>query len=86
MPILNTKINKMTEKIKNWREKRKIELHEKELVTRRETIMFNLLNDLTTEESLNMFKDVNSLFLNSVSNRLQSISEESLLIVNFLEK
>lgn len=86
MPILNTKINKMTEKIKNWREKRKIELHEKELVTRRETIMFNLLNDLTTEESLNMFKDVNSLFLNSVSNRLQSISDESLLIVNFLEK
>lgn len=76
----------MTEKIKNWREKRKIELHEKELVTRRETIMFNLLNDLTTEESLNMFKDVSSLFLNSVNNRLQSISEESLLIVKFLEK
>lgn len=76
----------MTEKIKNWREKRKIELHEKELITRRETIMFNLLNDLTTEEGLNMFKDVNSLFLNSVNNRLQSISEESLLIVKFLEK
>lgn len=76
----------MTEKIKNWREKRKIELHEKELVTRRETIMYNILNDLTTEESLNMFKDVSSLFLNSVNNRLQSISEESLLIVKFLEK
>ena len=76
----------MTQRIKDWREKRKIELHEKELVTRRETIMFNLLNDLTTEESLDMFKDVNSLFLNSVNNRLRSISEESLLIKKFLEK
>lgn len=76
----------MTTQIKNWREKRKISRHEQELVTRRETIMYNLFNDLSTEESLNMFRDVNSLFLNSMNSRLNSISEESLLIVKFLEE
>ena len=76
----------MTTQIKNWREKRKISRHEQELTTRRETIMYNLFNDLTTEESLNMFKDIHSLFLNSVENRLHSINEEKVLIEKFLEK
>ena len=76
----------MTTQIKNWREKRKISRHEQELTTRRETIMYNLFNDLTTEESLNMFKDIHSLFLNSVENRLNSINEEKVLIEKFLDK
>lgn len=76
----------MTTQIKNWREKRKISRHEQELVTRRETIMYNLFNDLSTEESLNMFRDIHSLFLNSVDNRLNSINEEKVLIEKFLEK
>jgi hypothetical protein len=76
----------MTQRIKSWRENRKQSNHERELMTRKETILYNLLNDLTTEESLNMFEDINSLFLSNVNSRLQSISEEKLLIEKFLSK
>ena len=76
----------MKAQIKSWQEKRKQAQHEQELRNRRETIMYNLLNDLTTEESLNMFKDIKSLFFNNVENRFNSISEEKRVIELFLEK
>jgi hypothetical protein len=76
----------MTHKIKTWNKKRKEIEHEKSLVTRRETIMFNLLNDLSIEESLNMFIDVESLFRNKVVSKLSDTSKDKILMESFLEK
>ena len=76
----------MTQKIKTWNKKRKEAEHEKSLVTRRETIMFNLLNELSIEESLTMFTDVEALFRNKVVSKLSSTSKEKILMEAFLEK
>ena len=76
----------MTQKIKTWNKKRKEAEHAKELVTRRETIMFNLLNELTVEESLTVFTDVEALFRSAVTTKLRYTSRDKGLMEAFLEK
>lgn len=74
----------MTQQIKNWREKRKQQRYEQELSNRLETIMYNILNDMTTSESIDMFKNVHNLFLNKMESRLIMAKEEQARIENFL--
>lgn len=74
----------MTTQIKNWHEKRKQKEYEQSLVNRRETIIYALFNGLNTEESIEMFKNVNSLFLNRLESRLIKAKEEKNKIENFL--
>ena len=75
----------MTTQLKNWREKIKHKGHEQELVNRRETIIFNLFNDLTTQESLLIYKDISAIFRHKFESRFKSINEEKVLIESFLE-
>lgn len=74
----------MTAKIKNWHEKRKIRKYEEDLTNRLETIMYNIFDGLDTEESIEMFKNISSLFTNRLEGRLINADEEKIRIENFL--
>lgn len=74
----------MTAQIKNWRENRAKRKHEEDLTNRLETIMYNIFDGLDTEESIEMFKNVHSLFLNRLEGRLIMAKEEENRIENFL--
>lgn len=76
----------MTAKFKNWRKKREEKEHELELITRRETILYNLFKDLTTEESISMYKDISDTFKSKIDKRFNAIVEEKSLIEIFLNK
>ena len=75
------KIKYWKTKIQNW-----YNITEKRVVleTARETILFNLLNELSTEESIMLFNEVEIIFLNKMNNRLQVKAKEKVLLENFL--
>ena len=52
--------------------------------TAKETILFNLLNELSTEESITLFNQVENIFLNKMNNRLQDKTKEKNILENFL--
>ena len=52
--------------------------------TAKETILFNLLNELSTEESITLFNQVETIFLNKMNNRLQDKTKEKNILENFL--
>lgn len=74
----------MTTQIKNWRERKKQQRYEQDISNRLETIMYNIFDGLDTEESIEMFKNVSSLFTNKLEGRLISADEEKVRIENFL--
>ena len=74
----------MTQQLRTWHEKRKIRKYEQELQNRLETIMYNIFEDMNTEESIEMFKNVSSLFTNKLESRLIMADEEKIRIENFL--
>lgn len=68
-------------KLKNWyntTEKRV------SIETAKETILFNLLNDLSTEESITLFNQVETIFTNKMNNRLLDKTKEKNILENFL--
>ena len=74
----------MTQKIRTWRETRAKRKYEQDISNRLETIMYNIFDGLDTEESIDMFKNVHSLFLNRLESRLTIAKEEELRIESFL--
>ncbi len=58
---------------------------ESELINRRESTMHNLLVDLTTEESIEMFNQISVLFYSAAEKRLKEISEEKTNLEKFLK-
>lgn len=52
--------------------------------TAKETILFNLLNELSTEESITLFNQVETIFTNKMNNRLQDKTKEKNILENFL--
>lgn len=74
----------MTVQIKNWWQKRQEKLKQTEISTARESILFNLSNELTTEESINLFKDVRDVFTNRMQQRLVDVSQEKVVLKQFL--
>lgn len=70
--------------IQNWWEKKQEKIKEAEFSNARETILFNLSNNLTTEESVNLFKDVSDVFINKMQSRLLAVSLEKEVLENFL--
>lgn len=52
--------------------------------TAKETILFNLLNELSTEESITLFNEVETIFTNKMNNRLQDKTKEKNILENFL--
>ena len=74
----------MTEFFKNLREKVKTKEKEADLINRRESTMHNLLVNLTTEESINMFNEISVLFYNAAEKRLKEVNEEKDNLEKFL--
>lgn len=70
--------------LKNWWQKRQEKIKQQDFSTAREVILFNLSNELTTEESINLFKDVRDVFTNKMQQRLVDISQEKVALENFL--
>lgn len=70
--------------IKVWWQKRQEKLKQTEISTAREVILFNLSNELTIEESLNLFKDVRDVFTNKMQQKLVDVSNEKIALEQFL--
>ena len=70
--------------LKDWREKYSQKEKEADLINRRESTMHNLLVNLTTEESINMFNEISVLFYNAVEKRLKEVNEEKDNLEKFL--
>jgi len=75
----------MTQIVKNWWQRRQEKLKQQDFSTAREVILYNLSNDLTTEEQINLFKDVSDVFTNKMVSRLDSISREKIVLERFLD-
>jgi len=74
----------MTAQIRTWRDKNRQKRYEQDLTNRLETIMYNIFDGLDTEESIEMFKNISSLFTNRLESRLIEADEEKIRIENFL--
>ena len=74
----------MTEFFKNLREKAKTKEKQQDLINRRESTMHNLLVNLTTEESIDMFNQVSVLFYEAAEKRLKEVNEEKDSLERFL--
>ena len=70
--------------LKDWREKYSQKEKEADLINRRESTMHNLLVNLTTEESINMFNEISVLFYNAAEKRLKEVNEEKDNLEKFL--
>lgn len=64
----------------NWKDNYKKREKASDLINRREMTMTNLIVDLATEESIQMFEEVEVLFKNAMEKRLKRINEEKLAI------
>jgi len=69
--------------IRDWFTFNQQKLREQELIDRRESILSSLIVDLTTEESLEVFESVHSLFLDFLERRKESAENELNLIEKF---
>ena len=70
--------------LKDWREKYSQKEKEADLINRRESTMHNLLVNLTTEESIDMFNEISVLFYNAAEKRLKEVNEEKDNLEKFL--
>ena len=55
-----------------------------EISTRKETVLFNLFNELTVIESVKLYEEVNSVFVSKLQRKLEVINEEKDCIEKFL--
>ncbi len=54
------------------------------LSTRKEVILLNLSDELSIEDSIALFEDINTTFINKLERRLSSINKEKEHIEQFL--
>lgn len=83
---------KMTVHIKNWKLKLILWLEnrrEKELKTEiernKETILYNLLENKSTEQSIEMFNSVSQQFIDLMTERLKVVEREKDILEKFLD-
>jgi len=81
----------MTKQLKNWKTKLILWLEnrrEKELKTEiernKETILYNLLENKSTEQSIEMFNDISQQFIDLMAQRHKQIEQEKAVIESFL--
>jgi hypothetical protein len=55
-----------------------------EISTRKETVLFNLFNDLTVIESVKLYEEVEAIFNSKLSKKLEVINSEKECIEKFL--
>lgn len=66
--------------IKNWWNKLE---QENRVSVAKETIIYSLFNELSTEQSVALFKEISEDFRDKMSNRLNNISSEKEILENF---
>ena len=66
----------MWEQFKKWREKANKKAIEQETVNRRESIVHALFNDMESEDSIEMYKNITEIFKNKLERRLDRINNE----------
>lgn len=69
---------------KSLHAKYKAKERENEVSTRQETILFNIFDDLTVIESVKLYEEVNSVFVDKLSRKLEIINSEKDCIEKFL--
>ena len=81
----------MTKQLKNWKTKLILWLEnrrEKELKTEiernKETILYNLLENKSTEQSIEIFNSVSQQFIDLMAQRHKQIEQEKAVIESFL--
>ena len=81
----------MTKQLKNWKTKLILWLEnrrEKEIKTEiernKETILYNLLENKSTEQTIEMFNDISEQFINLMAQRHKQIEQEKVVIESFL--
>jgi len=55
-----------------------------EISTRKETVLFNLFNELTVIESVKLYEEVNEVFISKLERKLEVINSEKECIEKFL--
>jgi hypothetical protein len=73
------------EKFKFWREKAKKEEHQEMIDDKRSGILKLLRTELTTEESLLLFSDIEVIFIEKMKIKLQEVSKEKEQLEKFLK-
>ena len=66
----------MWEQFRKWREKAKKAEREQEIVSKRESIIYALFNDMESEDSIEMYKNITEIFKNKLERRLERINNE----------
>jgi adenine-specific DNA methylase len=81
----------MTKQLKNWKlrlilwlENRREKEIKTEIERNKETILYNLLENKSTEQSIEMFSDISEQFINLMAQRLEKVSEEKSVLERFL--
>jgi len=81
----------MTAQLKNWKlrlilwlENRREKEIKTEIERNKETILYNLTENKSTEQSIEMFNDISEQFINLMAERLEKISQEKSVLESFL--
>lgn len=69
---------------KNWAEKAKEKQKQDELVTIKESILLLLLRERTTEETINIYLEVEEDLFSKLETRLKNIKEEEIILEKLL--
>jgi len=69
---------------KNWAEKAKQKQKQDELVTIKESILLLLLRERTTEETVNIYLEVEEELFSKLEMRLKNIKEEEIILEKLL--
>lgn len=70
--------------VKHWWQSRQIKEKIVEISTRKETVLFNLFNELTVIESVKLYGEVEAVFNSKLQKKLEIINEEKECIEKFL--
>jgi len=81
----------MTKQLKNWKfrlilwlENRREKEIKTEIERNKETILYNLLENKSTEQSIEMFNNISEQFINLMTERLKVVNEEKSVLEKFL--
>ena len=83
----------MTAHLKNWKfrlilwlENRREKEIKTEIERNKETILYNLLENKSTEQSIEMFNNISEQFINLMTERLKVVNEEKSVLESFLRE
>ena len=74
----------MKKQIKHWWNYRKIKEKEQTISTRKETIIFNLFDDLSIIETVHLYQDIEKNFKGKLTRKLEIVNAEKECLDKFL--